>query len=213
MRDSSLDNQDNLQDNQQNQQDTVYRKDTKKENFEKISISELLKKYRIGRNPLYNRMTYLKIKTWKVCGKAYLDTEQVAQMDGLHEHIQVTGRMEGYPVPPPSGPVDTCESTSALAVVESEESTPTTMKPEPNYATSETRQTHTQDLESVNQLIESAQGKAAGVMIAENMLARQYLQNPQLLPEELKKKIKESAEVPKIDPFAYAESLIKLAQI
>ena len=65
---------------------------TNQENFSKISISELREKYSIGRDPLYARMRYLQITTWKVSGKAYLDAEQVAHMDGLHEHIQQTER-------------------------------------------------------------------------------------------------------------------------
>lgn len=195
---------DNLQDNQ----DTVDSTEIKKENLQKIPLLELQQKYGIGRAPLYNRMTYLKMTTWKVSGKAYLDTEQVMEMDGLHEHIQSTGRMEGYPVPPPSGPVDTSESTGVIAVVEPEESAPTRIKAEQNYTASQARQTPTEELEPINKLIESAQGKAAGVIIAENVLARQYIQNPEFLPEELQQKIKESAEIPVIDPFAYAESLI-----
>ncbi|MCC5611523.1 hypothetical protein LC612_33485 [Nostoc sp. CHAB 5834] len=68
----------------------------KEENFSKISILDLQKKYDIGRDPLYARMRYLQIKTWKVSGKAYLYADQIAQMDALHDHIKTTGRMEGY---------------------------------------------------------------------------------------------------------------------
>jgi hypothetical protein len=46
------------------------------ENF-KISILELQEKYGIGRDPLYARMRYLRIKTYKVSGKAHLDAQQV----------------------------------------------------------------------------------------------------------------------------------------
>ncbi|TBR56666.1 hypothetical protein B4U84_28930 [Westiellopsis prolifica IICB1] len=74
--------------------------------FDKISILELQKKYGIGRDSLYGRMRYLQITTYKIKGKAYLDAEQTAHMDGLHDHIQATGKMEGYPIPEPSGPVE-----------------------------------------------------------------------------------------------------------
>jgi hypothetical protein len=96
--------------------------------FFKISILELQKKYGIGRDSLYGRMRYLQITTYKIKGKAYLDAEQVAHMDGLHDHIQATGKMEGYPVPEPSGPIEVEDEqptpTTALAVAETQQVTP-----------------------------------------------------------------------------------------
>jgi hypothetical protein len=215
MQENLQNNEEHQQNNQQDKQDIGHRTDTKKENLEKISILELQQKYEIGRTPFYNRMAYLQITTWKVSGKAYLDAEQVAHMDGLHEHIKQTGRMEGYPVPLPSGPISEAEPEpkNAIAIVQPEESVPTPPNSAPNYTPDQPRQTETQNIEQINKLIESAQSKAAGMIIAENLLARQFLQNPQMLPEELQQKIKESAEVPVIDPFAYAESLMKFAQI
>ncbi|WP_223280355.1 hypothetical protein [Nostoc sp. PA-18-2419] len=67
-------------------------------------------------------------------------------------------------------------------------------------------------MEAIAALVRSAQGKAAGFIIAENMLTKQYLKNPDTLPEELRKKIKESAKVPEIDPFAYTNALTKFAK-
>ncbi|MBD2341248.1 hypothetical protein H6G64_30215 [Calothrix sp. FACHB-156] len=174
----------------------------------KISILDLQKKYGIGRDPLYNRMKYLKIKTWKVLGKAHLDAQQVAHMDALHEHIKATGRMEGYPVPEPSGPVE----------IEDEQPTPTTTLTvaetqqiaAPNYAPTEKR-SQSSPVDDVAAIITSAQNKAAGTLIAENVLAQHFIQNPELLPDHLKQKIKESGEMPSVDPFGYADSLINAA--
>jgi hypothetical protein len=59
--------------------------------------------------------------------------------------------------------------------------------------------------------VQSAQNKAAGTLIAENILARHFIENPELLPDDLKEQIKQSGEMPKIDPFAYADSLINTA--
>jgi hypothetical protein len=72
--------------------------------FDKISILELQKKYNIKRDALYKRMGYLRITTYKVSGKACLCPEQVAQMDGLHEHIRGGHKMDTYPKPEPTGP-------------------------------------------------------------------------------------------------------------
>lgn len=177
----------------------------KEDNFSKISILELQKKYEIGRDPLYARMRYLQIKTWKVSGKAYLYADQIAQMDALHDHIKTTGRMEGYPVPDPSGPQDEqTESAGAIALQQSQQLETSSTKPD--YTTGQ-RQHQTSEMEAIAALVRSAQGKATGFIIAENMLTNQYIQNPDSLPEELREKIKESAQVPEIDPFAYANVL------
>ncbi|PSB42685.1 hypothetical protein C7B80_26660 [Cyanosarcina cf. burmensis CCALA 770] len=176
------------------------------ENFFKIPILELREKYSIGRDPLYARMRYLRITTWKVSGKAYLDADQVAHMDGLHEHIQQTGRMEGYPIPEPSGPVE-LEPEETTAIVEA---APQQMSAQPNYSPAGGR-AHNSETEAIAAMVRNAQNKAAGMLIAENMLAQQFIQNPDKLPEELRAKINESAAPPAVDPFAYASALMNFA--
>lgn len=177
--------------------------------FSKISILELQKKYGIGRDSFYARTRYLRITTWKIGKKAYLDAEQIIHMDGLHDHIQATGKMEGYPVPEPSGPIEEEEQpapTTSLTVSETQQITAT-----PTYAPKQKRSQSSGQVDDVNAIVQSAQGKAAGTLIAENILARHFIENPNLLPDELKTKIKESGEMTSIDPFAYADSLINAA--
>lgn len=175
-------------------------------NFSKISILELREKYSIGRDPLYARMRYLQIATWKVSGKAYLDADQVAHMDGLHAHIQQTGKMEGYPIPEPSGPVE-AEPEETTAIVEA---APQQIATQQSFVPTGER-SHSGEMEPMNQLVKNAQHKATGVLIAENMLAAEYIKNPDSLPEELREKIKQSSVPPAVDPFAYASSLMRLA--
>lgn len=95
---------------------------------EKKSINELMERYKIGRDQLYKRMGYLQIRTWKAGGRSYLDDEQIRHMDGLHDHIQQTKVMTGYPVPPPSGPSEEetpdqseilASEATAIAIVDS----------------------------------------------------------------------------------------------
>ncbi len=179
----------------------------KEENFSGISILDLQKKYSIQRDSFYARTRYLRITTWKEGGKAYLYADQIAEMDGLHEHIQQTGRMQGYPVPKPSGPIEEEEQpapTTSLTVSETQQITPT-------YAPKQKRSQSSEQVDDVAAIVQSAQGKAAGTLIAENILARHFIENPNLLPDELKTKIKESGEMPSIDPFAYADLLISAA--
>ncbi len=180
--------------------------DQNQENFSKISILELREKYSIGRDPLYARMRYLQITTWKSGGKAYLDADQVAHMDGLHAHIQQTGRMEGYPVPEPSGPLE-AEPEETTAIVEA---APQALSAQPNYSPTGER-AHNSETEAIAAMVRNAQNKAAGMLIAENMLAQQFIQNPDKLPEDLKAKIQESSVPPAVDPFAYASALIDFA--
>ncbi|NJL65331.1 MAG: hypothetical protein HC903_30585 [Methylacidiphilales bacterium] len=199
--------------------------------FSKIPISEFLKKYGIGRDPLYGRMRYLQITTYKIKNKAYLDGRQAAHMDGLHEHIKATGRMEGYPIPEPSGPVaeeihqtvvDGNEDKQQQTVTVNEDNQGTsaiTVSSEQalNVSTDESVETvRSHEVSQMRtlgeQVLNNAQNKAAGILIAENMLAQQFIENPDMLPEELKAKIQQSAEVPGVDPFAYANALVNFAK-
>lgn len=223
--DNSVNAADNIPDNSLNPADSTSDSDTcladdtpNTDNFSKISILELQKKYGIGRDPLYGRMRYLQIKTWKIGKKAYLDAEQVAQMDGLHDHIQETGKMEGYPIPEPSGPIEEQppqptatqqeqppQPTVAITVSETVQLTTS------QEVTQDGRQHDNSETEAIASLVRNAQSKATGLLIAENMLAQQFIQNPEQLPEELRTKIKESAAMPEVDPFAYAKSLVNFA--
>ncbi|MEC4816101.1 MAG: hypothetical protein SAK29_22940 [Scytonema sp. PMC 1069.18] len=181
------------------------------DNFEKISLKNLQKKYEVDRPVLSAMIKYLRIKTWKIQRKTYLDAAQIAHMDGLHNHIKSTGGMEGYPIPDSSKPLEDKElaTIASLAIAETQQ----VSKAVPNYAVKDERSQSSQQVDDISTIVKSAQSKAAGVLITENLIARQYLENPEMLPDELKQKIRESGEVPTIDPFAYAESLIAQAQI
>jgi hypothetical protein len=205
---------DNMPENESLSADGIQQNAAKAENFDKISILELQKKYGIGRDPLYARMRYLAITTWKVSGKAYLDAQQVAHMDALHDHIKATGRMEGYPIPEPTGPKleGEVQPTTAITVTQVSATTQQTTVHEQQLNATECRQEGNSELDAIASLVRSAQNKAVGVLIAENMLAEQFIKNPDSLPEELKTKIKQSSKVPDIDPFAYANSLVNLAK-
>jgi len=199
-----------MADNQPDNIETDIESLEKEENFSKISILDLQKKYGIQRDSFYGRTRYLQIKTWKEGGKAYLDADQTAEMDGLHNHIKTAGRMEGYPVPDPSGPVEEDEqpTSTSLAVTETQQITVT-----PTYTPKQKRSQSSQQVDDTAAIIQSAQNKAAGTLIAENLLARHFIENPDSLPDNLKEKIKESGQIPSVDPFAYANSLINLANV
>jgi hypothetical protein len=187
--------------------------------FSKISILELQKKYGIGRDSLYGRMRYLQIITWKIGKKAYLDAGQITHMDGLHDHIQATGKMEGYPIPEPSGPIEEQplqptatqqeQSPQPTAAITVSEPAPLTTSQE---VTKDARQHDNSEIEAIASLVKNAQSKATGLLIAENMLAQQFIQNPEQLPEELRTKIQQSAAMPEVDPLEYANALVNFAK-
>ena len=57
----------------------------------------LIEKYDIKSSAYYQRIKFLKIKAQKdENNKAYLTDEQVEMMDALHEHVQSTGKMQGF---------------------------------------------------------------------------------------------------------------------
>lgn len=57
------------------------------------TIPKLMKRYGIEKDPLYKRMAHLRIQPGKMGNCFYLDDEQLVCMDGLHDHIQQTGRI------------------------------------------------------------------------------------------------------------------------
>ncbi|HBB34497.1 MAG TPA: hypothetical protein DDZ80_25575 [Cyanobacteria bacterium UBA8803] len=191
-------------------------------------FSQVCQNLGISREICSKRMDFLQIKPWKIKGRLYLDPVQVNHMNSLHEHYQQKGNFDGYPVPAlsepwaeelnnnqseatetsPEGVIVKAEdlataSPQQLSTTNSLSFTPAVVRSQPQPST---------DTAALNNLVASAQSKAAGVLIAENVLAQQYIQNPDLLPDELKVKIEESAQIPKIDPFAYASSLINLVR-
>ncbi|OUL23962.1 hypothetical protein BV378_20215 [Nostoc sp. RF31YmG] len=213
MENNSVNPADNTPDNSLQSADSPADDRQNTDNFYKISILELQKKYGIERDAFYARTRYLRMKTWKIGKKAYLNADQVGHMDALHDHIQATGKMEGYPVPEASGPIE-IESeqptpTTTLTVAQTQTFTET-QQITPSYSPQQQR-SQSSPVDDVAAIVESAKNKAAATLIAENILAQHFIQNPELLPDHLKQKIKESGEMPSIDPFAYADSLINAA--
>ncbi|AFZ27227.1 hypothetical protein Cylst_5188 [Cylindrospermum stagnale PCC 7417] len=174
--------------------------------FEKFSIAKLKEKYSVKQDALYKRLNYLQITTHKYMGKAYLDADQITQMDGLHEYIQKHRTMEGYPVPEPSGPA---EEQPGGKLAKAESSDLIEVETETQQLKAESQSTAKTD---VNPIIVSAQNMAAGVLMAERILAKQYIENPDLLPQHLQEQIQQVGEVGPVDPLEYANKLVNLAR-
>jgi hypothetical protein len=80
---------------------------------DKLSIKGLEERYKIKRAALYKRMEYLGITSCREGKNAYLNAEQIAHMDGLHEHMQ-NDKMDNYPIPQTIGAKEKEELTSQL---------------------------------------------------------------------------------------------------
>jgi hypothetical protein len=214
---------DNTPENESMAADNTQHNTAKRELSDKTSILELQKKYGIGRDPLYSRMRYLAITTWKVSGKAYLDARQVAQMDGLHDHIKATGRMEGYPIPEPSGPrkeetqeVDSPELQEELQ--QTEAITVSSSQIENLFTATCQAVVATASQADIEQIKAEAQQRVKAKRLAIIQVARAYEENPDLLPDEIKAEIQaeEMAAIstplnhkPYYDPNALAQLVIQ----
>jgi hypothetical protein len=171
--------------------------------FDKISILELQKKYNIKRDALYKRMGYLRITTYKVSGRACLYAEQVAHMDGLHEHIKGGHPMDTYPKPEPTGP--SLKQDKSLHIVEDEPysednvKTSSSIVMSPNSTVEPTRNTPSPTVintvisqADVEQIKSEAQQRVKAKRLAVIQVARAYEENLDKLPFEIQQEIKEA---------------------
>ncbi len=59
--------------------------------LDRISVAQLPARYSITRSVVYNRLNDLEIKPERQGNKAYVNAQQLALLDRLHEHIQAGG--------------------------------------------------------------------------------------------------------------------------
>jgi hypothetical protein len=132
--------------------------------------------------------------------------------------------MDGYPIPEPTGPVAKEIQATVVEEPPSESQSSSAL----SYAASsdldarqegkldrpvETLRQHEASQMNIlaEQVVQNATNKAMGVLMAENALAQKFIDNPQLLPEEVRAKINSTANISEVDPFAYANALVDLA--
>lgn len=80
---------------------------------DKLSIKELEARYEIKRAALYTRINHLGITSCREGKNAYLYAEQIAHMDGLHEHMK-NDKMDNYQIPQTTKAEEKEELTSPL---------------------------------------------------------------------------------------------------
>jgi hypothetical protein len=164
---------------------------------ERYTPESLIEKYGIKTAAYYERLKFLGIKAKKDSqNKAYLDAEQVALLDELHEHIVSTGKMEGFSG---GGQLAIASKSGQIGVVEVQ--IPETQPDYENVGSGE-----------LDRLVRRAAEIKAQSLVTPQLvllnLASQMTEND--LPEDLKQKVEEvrGAANPKQQPAQLASNLL-----
>jgi predicted DNA-binding protein YlxM (UPF0122 family) len=175
---------------------------------DKLSIEELQERYGIKRAALYDRINYLKIKSWREGNKAYLNAEQIAHMDGLYEHMKQKKIMETYPKPEPTGPTNSKEISvlaSAVAVEDQDQaqassamvvSETSAVREQPQLESKSESEpdviTPTFYKSEFEEARASAHDRVKAKRLAIIQMARTLEENPEMLPPEVQQEIEEA---------------------
>jgi hypothetical protein len=151
-------------------------------------IEKLGDRWGVGKATIYRRLEFLGIAIAKADGKSFLNSNDLVQLDQLNEWMSTGNTLDSFPKPgalvqSEAGAID--QHTIELEAVE--------------------------EGHQVRQLVRTAQEKATGVLIAQNMLTLQFMQNPDALDPDLQAQLRttEEAIAPKsINPLQYASSLV-----
>jgi len=158
------------------------------------SLNEAREYLGIQKSTLYAWMKVTKVSTTKEGGKAYFTDEAIAQLQQLKVHLDNEGTFESWGQ---SELVKTSPNSILEARGYANEPNAEILKESPHSS-----------IDPMGELVENAQRQAAGVLIAQNMLARKFIDDPDSLPPELQEMINKSKPVPKsIDPLEYAQTL------
>ncbi|MEG4065443.1 hypothetical protein [Microcoleus sp. SVA1_A1] len=155
------------------------------------SLNDVRESLGIQKSTLYTWMKIAKVKSVKQDGKAFFDEEAIAVLEQLKVHLESGGTFESWgqsemiTASPES--IDLPDLPELEELEELEEL--------PKY-------------DPIADLMENAKRQAAGVLIAQNMLARKYIDDPDSLPPEYLELVNKSKPLPKsIDPLQYAQTL------
>lgn len=159
-------------------------------------LTEILKsRYKISStSQIYKRMNHLGLKPRKGNGEVWLEEKQLLELDKLDEHLKGGNRLDEYVV----------ENREALVKAEPQ-------IPEVKVEAIAAEQVIDNN-EAWEQMTKAAQSKAAGNLILQNLLTKQYLENPNSLPEEMKQVIAQTEvqACPKVlNPLEYAQEALR----
>ncbi len=67
-----------------------------KGNIDRIPVNQLITRYKLARSAVYKRMADLGIEREKIGNRAYVNADQIALLDELHDFIQVGGNVAEF---------------------------------------------------------------------------------------------------------------------
>lgn len=150
----------------------------------RFTPAELMKRYDIKKDAYYNRLKYLQIKSQKdpETKEAYLEQPEVELLDRLHDWIEETGSMSGFQI----------EEGGELAVsngngkMQQQQDEDTSNEEEIAAAVNAQRSSQ----KTLRKFDRSAQTSAASALVeARNILAADYIANPDQLDEDLQEQV------------------------
>ncbi|MEL7037767.1 MAG: hypothetical protein AAFO04_19390 [Cyanobacteria bacterium J06592_8] len=161
-------------------------------------VEKLLEVLEVKQATLYKRMEFLGISIQKHSNESWIDEEDYQELAALGEWIDTHGKMEGFE-----------KRADQQAIVKTEETTLDIPAEQPTVQAENNSRNFGSEQQQMSQLVASAQNKAAGVLMAEGILAQQFIANPEMLPEQLKQQIQEANAIPQVDPNAFAAELLR----
>jgi len=171
---------------------------TDERHFLSSNSEELIEKIRnhynsegtpLSKSQAYKRLDKARIKSYKENGQCWLDAEQFIALEELDKHIKAGGSMNEF-----------------RAIILQQEKA---MEEDKKQQQLEDREELI--AEEILVLDRIAQEKAAGILIAENLITADYLNNWQLLDEDLRAEVtasKKQSFPKKISPKSFAEAAL-----
>ena len=178
-----------------------------------VKTSDLDSEFNIGKNTRVSRLAAIGLTSDKLHkdGKYYWLTDvQYSLFKELDDYILETGSMKGF-LHLFNDVVNSIEATEdeagELATVNNRLEVSQDISEE-NYGEFETGSGEYNSSNRLAQIDAKAQQTAAGLLLAEAILANKYLENPDRLPAHLRQQI-DAVEYRQIDPKEYAAQLIR----
>ena len=143
----------------------------------------------LSKSQVYKRLDKAGVKAHKENGQCWLDEKQFKSLEKLDKHIKTGGSMDSFGAMILQKP-KSIESQSASA---------------------ETQEQENLIPQEILLLDRKSQEKAAGILIAESLITADYLNNWQLLDEDLKKEVeaaKKTAFPKNLSPKEFAETAL-----
>ncbi|MEG3440047.1 hypothetical protein V0288_23160 [Pannus brasiliensis CCIBt3594] len=157
-------------------------------------IEKMKQRWNIGQSTVYERMKSLGVKKAKENGETFIYSDDLQRLDDYNEWLAAGNPAATFP-----------GFEGAGALVQQEEQTL-------DRATIELDPIEVEPGQGFRQIVRTAKEKAAGTLIAQNLLTMQFLQDPESLDPDLLEQVRRSEEAiaPKsIDPRQFANSLIR----